>query len=188
MGNKVQRFTADRVRSDILSIRRAVTIIELMIALALSGIVVSMVFFSWNYIMRHTTIHQRKALFQAEADRIAQSIMGAIKKSPEIIAVKSNGIVFLSSNGLDTIVYECVNGDFRKNDTTVPCNAQDARITRFTVETGIVDKGTNSTNSIVLSLSICLEDRFGNTSTIPLTVRAAVPPSRLEDIKGKWNF
>jgi prepilin-type N-terminal cleavage/methylation domain-containing protein len=172
--------------------RRGFVLIELMIALILSGFVMTMVFYSWKYISDHTIMQQRKALFQAEAERIAQLIVLQIRKSPEVVRTAHSSIAFLSPTGLDTIVYEFMNGSFRKNGLELWSSDRDARITQFSIETEHAGLMTDSSNFVTLLLTVGLKDRFGNSSTLPLKVRAALSPDRFTTETGGgsrgWNF
>jgi prepilin-type N-terminal cleavage/methylation domain-containing protein len=166
----------------------AFSLIELMVALSLSGIAVTLVFYSWKYISHHTITQQRKTLFQTDADRIAQSIVAQIRKSPEVVTIAQNTVGFLSQNGSDTITYEFSGGVLRKNNTEVLCNSKGAKITQFSIENEVVPVEIGEPNSIMLILTVGFEDKFGNTSVIPLKVKATLSPERLNMLTGKWNF
>jgi prepilin-type N-terminal cleavage/methylation domain len=164
------------------------SLLELLVAMALSIMVVTLVFFSWNYITRHTITQQQKSLFQAEADRVAHAIALEIRKSPEVISWKNDRIVFLSSNNPDTITYEFSNGNLLKNEAVVPCNAQTAHITSFSIEGDAVERQLSASNSVSLVVTLGMEDGFGNSSTVPLHVRANFPLDRQDSLTRKWNF
>jgi prepilin-type N-terminal cleavage/methylation domain-containing protein len=174
MNNNCKAFRSRRINPGAATGRHGFTIVELMIALVLSGFVMTMVFYSWNYISNHTITQQRRALFQTEADRIAQTIVFQIRKSPEVLRIASTSIAFLSPDGVDTIVYEFVNGSFRKNNRELWSSDHDARIIQFSIEQERSSPGPDTSNSIPLLLTIGLNDRFGNASVIPLKVRAIV--------------
>jgi type II secretory pathway pseudopilin PulG len=167
------------------------TIIELIIALVLSGFVITMMFQSWKYISNHLLRQQQKTLFQTEAGRIAQTILLQIRKSPEVVKVTSTSIVFLSHTSRDTVTYEFAYGAFLKNDTALWCDDRHARIDRFSIEKENAGPDGDTSNFIPLVITVGFIDRFGNSGAFPLKVRAAVSPDRLSTEAGAargWNF
>ncbi len=171
--------------------RRGFAIVELMIALVLSGFVMTMVFYSWKYISDHTFRQQRKTLFQTEADRIAQTIISQIRKSPEVLRMTPTSISFLSPGSLDTIAYEFINGSFRRNETEIWSNDRSARIAQFSIEKENPSLVIDTSNSVPILVTMVFQDRFGNTSTIPLKVRAVMFPDRFTAEPGQlkgWNY
>jgi prepilin-type N-terminal cleavage/methylation domain-containing protein len=167
---------------------RGFTLLELLVATMLGAMAATLVFFSWNYISQHAITQQRKSVFQAEADRMAQAIALEIRKSPEVLSWKNDGIVFLSSNNADTITYEFQSGDLFRNAVIVSCMAQAARITRFSIDADALAGQASASNTANLIVTLGMEDGFGNSSTIPLQVRVNFPNDRLDSLTGKWNF
>ena len=191
MENKTVSHTLHPYRYDKMLRLGGFTIVELMIALALSGIVMSLVFSSWKYISHYTVTQQRKALFQTEANRIAQLIASQIRKSPKVVLKSANSIVFLSPDGLDTIAYEWTSESFKKNNAEMWGDDRSARITQFLIEKENPGIELDSANSIMLLLTLGFKDRFDNESVFPLKVKAVVFPDQF-DVKGRsareWNF
>ncbi|MGB7566819.1 MAG: prepilin-type N-terminal cleavage/methylation domain-containing protein [Chitinivibrionales bacterium] len=167
---------------------RGFTLLEVLVATMLGAMAISLVFFSWNYISQHAIVQQRKSIFQAEADRMAQTIAMEIRKSPEIISWRNDKIVFLSSSAPDTITYEFSNGNLLKNAIIVPCISPTAYISRFSIE-GDADEGQlPASNSVSLVVTLGMEDGFGNASAIPLRIRANFPINSQDSLTRKWNF
>ena len=162
--------------------------LELLIATMLGAMAATLVFFSWNYISQHTIMQQRKSMFQAEADRMAQAIALEIRKSPEVISWKDNSITFLSSTGSDTISYELSNGAFLKNNVPVPMIASGAFVSQFTIERENPSNALDASKTIMLSITLVMQDQFGNASTIPVQVRANFQQDRQDSFTRKWNF
>lgn len=170
---------------------RGFILLELMIALVLSGFVISTMFFAWKYISKHTITQQKKSFFQVEADRIVQSIAQQIRRSPEVMKLTSNSITVLSPGGRDTIVYEFTNGSLRKNNVEVWNDDRSAWITQFSIEKENSELGIDTSSSMTILLTVGLQDRFGNSSVFPLKVRAAIFPERFNRETGGvrgWNF
>jgi prepilin-type N-terminal cleavage/methylation domain-containing protein len=191
MKNKIVHHPRLPHRSGTVVRRRGFTIVELMIALTLSGFVMSMVFYSWNYISHYTVTQQRKAMFQNEADRIAQLMVAQIRKSPKVVLKSDRSVVLLSPNGLDSIAYEYTEESFKKNNTEIWGDSNSARITQFLIKKEDPGIDIDSAKSVMLLLTIGFKDRFGNESVFPLKVKAAVSPDQF-DGKGsrerEWNF
>ena len=171
--------------------RKGFVLVELMIALVLSGFVMTMVFYSWKYISNHTVTQQRKAMFQTEADRIAQTIAQQIRKSPEVMSIASTSIRFLLPGGADTVAYEFENGSFQKNGAALWQDNGRARICQFDIVKEASSLEADTLTSMTILLTIGFMDRFGNAGVYPIKVRAAVSPDRLNAEYGKvkgWNF
>jgi hypothetical protein len=146
-----------------------------LVATVLGAMAVSLVFFSWNYISRHTIVQQRKSMFQAEADRMAQAIALEIRKSPEVFSWKDNSTTFLSSTGSDTITYGISNGAFLKNEVPVSVVASGAFVSQFSIERENPSDALDASKTIMLSITLVMQDQFGNASTIPIKIRANAP-------------
>ena len=154
---------------------RGFTLLEVLVATMLGAMAATLVFFSWNYISHHAITQQHKSMFQAEADRLAQAIAFEIKKSPEVVSWKDNSITFLSSTGSDTIGYELSNGAFLKNNVPVPVVASGAFVSQFTIERENPSNALDASKTIMLSITLVMQDQFGNASTIPIKVRVNAP-------------
>lgn len=154
---------------------RGFSILELLVATMLGALATSLVFFSWNYISRHTITQQRKTMFHAEADRLAQAIAQEIRKSPEIISWKDNAITFLSPTGVDTISYGISNGDLLKNEVPVSFAAPGAHVSQFTIERENPSNVLDASKTMTLGITLVMQDNAGNASTIPLKVQVNAP-------------
>jgi prepilin-type N-terminal cleavage/methylation domain-containing protein len=191
MKNKIVSHPRCSYRSKNAVRRRGFTIVELLIALTLSGFVMSMVFYSWNYISHYTVTQQRKALFQSEANRIAQLIVAQIRKSPKVVLKSEMSVIFLSQSGLDTIAYEWTSETLKKNNVEIWCDSNSARLTQFSIKKEDPGIDIDSTKSTMLLLTIGFKDRFGDESVFPLKVKAAVSPDQFDSKGGRereWNF
>jgi len=163
------------------------SLLELMVAMALCAAAMALVFYSWNYISRHSIVQQRKTMFQADADRIAKSIAAELRRSPEVLTLRPDGAVFLAAGGVDTVTYAFTNGVLSKNNTPVPFVAPGVRTTQFSIEKegGAPDVTAKTT---MVTVTVGMEDSFGNTSLIPLKVRIAFQEHPDENPTHKWNF
>lgn len=154
---------------------RGFSLLELLVATMLGAIAATLVFFSWNYISRHTIKQQRKSMFQVEADRITQSVAQEIRKSTAVISWKDNSITFLSSTGSDTITYELSNGAFLKNNVPVSLVAPGSFVSQFSIDRENPSNALDASKTIILTMTLVMQDQFGNTSTIPIKLRLNAP-------------
>jgi prepilin-type N-terminal cleavage/methylation domain-containing protein len=164
------------------------TLIEVVVAVALVGFTMSLVFFSWNYILHHTITQQQKSLFQAEAGRLAQSIASELGKSPEVTSIQTDKIIFLSSNATDTSDYEFVNGALLKNNKPVPIVSPGAYINLFSIEKEKNESRSENLFSMI-TMTIGMHDNFNDSSVISLKIRIAYPESsKGGSSEQNWNF
>jgi len=168
--------------------RSGYTLLELIVAMTLCAFALALLFYSWNYISNHTIVSQRKTMFQADADRSAQSIAAELRQSPEVLSVTDNGVVFLAANGVDTVTYDFSAGELLKNNFAVSCIAPRARVSRFSIEkeTGLTSNPDSKT--AMITLTVGMEDAFGDVSLITLKVRIAFRESGAGGSSRPWNF
>ena len=157
------------------------SLMELLVAMALSGMVVTLVFFSWNHITHHTITQRQKSMFQAEAVRVSEAIAGEIRKSPEVLSWKDNAITFIAPNGVDTVTYEQMYNGFMKNGTPLPLIVPGAFVSQFTVEPESPADALDASKTVMLSISLTMQDNFGNSSVIPLQLRVNAPSDQTTD-------
>ena len=170
---------------------RGFSLLELTIAILLSGLVISMVFYAWKYVSIHTIKQQQKTIFQSEADLIVQIIERDLRKSAGVVKLSSNRVVFLLPGGIDTVSYKLENGQFSKNDTVIWHDDNRARLCQFDIAVEAPPVGADSAAPINLSLTIGFTDRFGHSAVYPLKMRTDGPPGGFGALSGRqggWNF
>jgi prepilin-type N-terminal cleavage/methylation domain-containing protein len=173
------------------------SLIELVVALVISGIAISLALFSWTFIARHTTLQKRKSTFYAQTELAASLIAGDIRTSPHVLLFGDNAITLVARNGEDTLTYRLDNDTLRKNDTAVQFLSEGAKVVRFSIEK---DKAWPSPalgppgspeepQDMVLVVTLGTQDRTGLTSEI----RSKVKIRYVEEAgnvlnKSKWNY
>jgi prepilin-type N-terminal cleavage/methylation domain-containing protein len=167
---------------------RGFTLLELIVAMALCAFALSLVFYSWNYISNHTIVQQRRSLFQAESDRIAQSIAAEMRKSPEVISLSTNRVTMLAANGADTVTFEYSNGVLLKNNAPVSCLLAGGRVTQFLIEKEGAAESNPASTYATITLTFRMENNFGDVSQIPLKIRVALPQNPADEALRQWNF
>ena len=154
------------------------TLIELLVTTVLTTIALCLVFFSRNYISRHTIEQQRRSLFFTETNRISMSISNAIRKSPEILECSDNQIVFLSAITFDTLSYAFINGDIYRNGTIISSVIHDLRFTEMLIKNH-AEYNNADNNTVLLSIYFAAEDSFKNKSDLTINVKVNIPPDRM---------
>jgi type II secretory pathway pseudopilin PulG len=170
-------------------------IVELIVALVMAGMVMSMVFYSWRYVSNHTIKQQRKTLFQAEADRIVRTLERELRRSPGVKPVGGdlvkNRVKLLLPGGVDTVDYNFEYGVFKKNDTAFWNDDGRARISRFDVEQEALSRDEDTLSTVTLLITIGFTDRFGDSALYPLKVRVERPVDWADGALGRgggWFF
>jgi len=169
-------------------VRGGYTLMELMVAMALCTAAMTLVFYSWNYISRHTIVQQRKTMFQVDADRLAQSIAGELRRSPEVITLDRDKTVFVTPNGADTVTYSFSGGTLLRNTVPVSFVAPGVRVTQFSLEKEASLTANPACKAALVTLTLGMEDSFGNSRLIPLKVRIVFQEHPEENPTHKWNF
>lgn len=173
------------------------TIIELTIALVISGIVISLVLFSWTYISRHTTLQKRKSAFYAQTEQAAALIANDIRTSPHVLFFDDKAITLVARNGGDTLTYRLAGDSLCKNDTAVRFFSEGSKVVRFSIEK---DKASPppvlgppgippEPQDMVLVVTLRTQDRTGLTSEIRSSVKIRyAEDENVGNNKSKWNY
>jgi prepilin-type N-terminal cleavage/methylation domain-containing protein len=176
---------------------RGITLVELLVALVISGIVISGAMFSWTFISRHTTLQKRKSAFFAQTEQAAALIANDIRTSPHVLFFDDNTITLVARTSGDTITYRLTGDSLRKNDAAVRFFSEGATPVKFSIEK---DKSASSSPSgltsdprvpqdIVLIVTLGTRDRTGLTSEIrsSVKIRYAEEEGKVNN-KFKWNY
>jgi len=165
------------------------TIIELMVAMAMTAIVVSIIAVVWVNFTRHVVGQRRKSILHAELRQVLEGISTQVRRSTAVLAWHSTGITYVSPNNGDTIVYEYYADELFKNDLPVTFISQDAFVNNFSIDGS--DPAEDGSDIILLTISITLADDFGNQAGVRSQVAAKVideyAEEEDEELSG-WNF
>ncbi len=165
------------------------TIIELMVAMAMTAIVVSIIAAVWINFTRHVVEQRRKSILHAELRQVLEGISSQVRRSPAVLACHSTGITYVSPNNGDTIVYEYYADELFKNDLPVTLISKDAFIHNFSIDES--DPAEDGSDIILLTISLTIADDFGNQAGIRSQVAAKVIDVYAEDEDDElsgWNF
>jgi type II secretory pathway pseudopilin PulG len=167
-----------------------ITLLELMVALALSTLIVGMVFSVWRFVEKHTAMQRNKTLFGVEADRISRGVMSELRRTPFVLEWDRNGIAFVSENKGDTVVYRFDGYGLRRNDAEISPKRPGMTVSGFSVETSEAVESAGG-GTALLELTFAYEDQSGNCSsmTYAVNVRCAQESNVIGSGIGKgWNF
>lgn len=175
---------------------RGVTLIELIFAIFISGIVITGALYSWSVLAGHTTMQKRKSLFYSQAEAISSLIANDIRTSPDILEIHEKSISMLGRFSADTLTYSFDGDSLRKNKTAIPLLATHARIVNFSLEkkstqTGLEPKPRlpgEKRADIVLVVTIEMQDNTGLKSVIPAQVKIREPENSDDQGGRQWNF
>lgn len=181
---KLSRITVPKSCSN-----AGVQLIELVLATALTSIIIGIVFSAWHGFNAHVAKNQRKNQLVSENRLLANVLTAHIRKSPGIISWHPQGITYIDPyHTNDTIVYEYYNEELLKNDTLVPLVSSTAYVSNFEIEC-IEQYENESIGGRLFSVTISLADDFLNQSSITSMVAAIVVEEATEDTElNKWNF
>ncbi len=170
---------------------------ELMIAIAMSGIVIGLAMFTWTYISRHTTLQKQKSLFYSQAEAIAAGIANTVRTSPNVISYSTNAITCVDKNHGDTVTYELYGDSLRKNTVGIPCVAEGARFTTFAIEEKAIPiqlppgavYDEKKQIDVLLVLTLGMENGTGLSCTVPMQIKVKKPLDNTGiSARGLWNF
>jgi Tfp pilus assembly protein PilE len=164
--------------------QKGVMLIELMVAMAMSAVVIVMIFWAWTLFIKQTSSVKRRTFFHAETERISRTIASSLRRSPKVLDIGRDEITFIDPNSKDTIHYSFYGDSLYRNDTAVVMLAQSARVTDFSIEQEQRDPASEA-DDILLTISIGMKDDFNDESSIKTEVKVIAP---VEEEQGGMRF
>jgi hypothetical protein len=162
-----------RTRFPLTGSVNGVTLIELIVALAMTASLTITVFYFWNHINRHTIVYTSKAQFSTEVNRIITSIVSQVRSAKEIISFDYNSINFISKNG-DTLKYRYDGDSLYLNDNSLSIINKDARISQFEIKD--LNEGNNSeARHAYLEFTFSMISAIHDTSTFSMSINVPKP-------------
>jgi prepilin-type N-terminal cleavage/methylation domain-containing protein len=179
-----------------------VTLIELVVAMVIAGIVISLTLASWTFISKHTTLGQHKTEFLSQTEQTASLIVNSIRRSEQVISFDKNAISFIAGIGGDTVTYAFDGDTLRKNGAPVQFVTEGARVVRFSVEkdeaasmpsarplaSAQSAQSAQDAQDIVLTITLGMKDRTGAASEIPSSVKIRLVPPTDPYNKSRFTF
>ena len=115
-------------------LRTGFTLLEMIVAMAVGGIVLMLAFGAWNAVTRHSNRLDQARLVSIETRRIATGLTTDLRRSPSVIAIETHRVRFVSGITLDTLTYEIDDARLLRNGDSVTLRATHARVSDFLVE------------------------------------------------------
>ena len=166
-----------------------VSIVELIMAIAMTSVIITVILSTWNNFNRHVFSQRRRSILRTEIKLISSTLTSQLRRSPGVIAYHSSGITYISPNNGDTIAYEFYTEELLKNDKPIRFVAQNAYINEFVVQEA--EQNIENNELILLSLFLELMDDFDNRISINSTVAVKMLDeyeAAEEEELSKWNF
>jgi len=149
---------------------RGFSLVELVVAIVMSTLVLGAVFSAWILVNRHTISGKRKAILQAEADRIVRSIALQIRATPAVVVWTDQSITMIAPGSNDTLVWAFDGDSLARNDTAIRFISPSARVTDFRIAD--LTEGNPSSRGTLLSVSLTMQDDFGDESRASMQAAA----------------
>ncbi|NLE01092.1 MAG: hypothetical protein GX640_14590 [Fibrobacter sp.] len=146
------------------------SLMELVTAMGLSFIVISGVYFVWNYINIHVVKQSIVSELQRENQRLLHLIASQIRHSPAILDQDHQSISFVSENQKDTMIYEFDRDTLRLNDLPVTILLKSCTVSEFRLE-DISDPAQSDSRFLFLKLTLALRHEGGTSDTSSLNLR-----------------
>jgi prepilin-type N-terminal cleavage/methylation domain-containing protein len=174
--------------------RTGFTLVEMVIALFMAGIVISLAMFSWTFFSRHTMFQQHKSLFYAQTEQAASIIANDIRTSPHVIFFDPNAITFIASRGGDTVTYRLSSDSLRKNNVPLPYFSDGARAVKFSVERegpapAVAAPGEQTPpQDVAIVVTLAAQDRTGIISEIRNRMMIRYAEENNAGDRSRWNY
>ncbi|MBD3344590.1 MAG: prepilin-type N-terminal cleavage/methylation domain-containing protein [Chitinivibrionales bacterium] len=150
---------------------RGVTLLELMVAIAVSGLIVTIVYTSWAFISRHTASNKKQTQFRVETENAARRILSQIRRSSRVLYFDETSVAFITPSSGDTGRYVYDGETLLYNGDSLSFLSADIFVTDFLVEKEEEDDLT-ATSDILLKVYFRFEDNRGNESIFELQTMA----------------
>ncbi|MFW6244366.1 MAG: pilus assembly FimT family protein [Fibrobacterota bacterium] len=161
---------------------KGLTILELMVVISISAIVLTLVFTSWNYLNKHVSHQESRALFRDEAVRILDQIAIKLRKTSGVLEMTHSSVKLLEREGSDTLEYLFDGERLLKNGSPVQFREREGKITSFELE-NINETGSRQ---MLLQLTLCSRDAADSYDTVSVLVQSKSADSDIAD--SDWDF
>jgi type II secretory pathway pseudopilin PulG len=164
-----------------------ITLVELMVAVVLSGIVISAVFMSWSYLNSHIAIQKRKGFIGEETKRLAHMVAMHTRRSPHVLNWNKNSITVLNPDTKDTLRYTYRDEELLLNDNPLQIRIPNTHVSSFTLSS--VDQGNiiHATRHLLLEIEVVVSHTSEHSDTERVLVKTMGPPGS-DDTGDSWNF
>jgi Tfp pilus assembly protein PilE len=140
-----------------------VTVLELTVAVVLTSILVSVVYFSWNQLTHQTTVLKRKTALHTECNRISRMITDRLRGTQSVLKWNTDYIEFVPASKKDTCSISFRGSSLSINDTPVKLLLPGTEISMFAIENL---NGYDQSRPYLFRLSFQLVNIHGDTAHV----------------------
>jgi type II secretory pathway component PulJ len=160
-----------------------VILIELLVAVMLTSIVVTVIYAAWARINRHTISHQRTTELHRECGRIAETITARLRRAEAVLHWDQNSVRFIASGEADTMTYSFDGQNLFLNGQPVPLLIRQASVSAFSLEN---QNRENPSQPFLFRITVSLSIDRGETATVSTIVMARSLHEQLPDNDFIW--
>jgi prepilin-type N-terminal cleavage/methylation domain-containing protein len=168
-----------------------VTLVELVVAMAIAGIVISLTLTSWTLIAKRTTLGKHRSGFYSQTEQAQRIIVDGVRKSSRVISFDKSAITFVADAG-DTVSYAFDGDTLRKNGAALQFVTEGGKVVRFSVEKDSAASPpalSLTEQDIMLTITLGMKDRTGAGSEILSSVKIRYAPQNdLNNNKSRLHF
>jgi type II secretory pathway component PulJ len=154
--------------------RNGYSLAELVIAMVLTSIVISNVYFFWRYMDRHILVHSENAILQKETDRLIHLVTSDVRKASSILHYDQKSITLLGKTDEDTISYSFSEDTLYKNNIPLTILAKRAHVKNFEIK-DLNEDPQNTSAFVLLEFNLTLINHSGYESEAKLVVKTERP-------------
>lgn len=149
------------------------TLVELLVAMVMTTIVLTSVFYAWNYLSRHTITQSLKTAFNVEAQRVALEVVGELRQSPAVLDWDGHEVTFVHHRTSDTITYSFNGIELQKNNEPLTFTTRDMQCTDFSIDPS--SPSFSEEESTMLTITFSFTHKFDAPVTFVLNARIRRP-------------
>ncbi len=163
------------------------SMVELVVAIFLSALVVTLIVYTWSGLTRHVYTTDRSSRLHAAADRIITAVSTGIRRSRVVLSFGDREVVYVSQEAGDTVSYRLnYDSTLLCGDVPVHIGVEGARVGEFGVRR--VDEGgmaleEGQSEGVLMEVWLELVGPDGRTASASLHTTA----SALSDA-GVWGW
>lgn len=154
--------------------KKGYSLIELVVSMVLVSIVISNVYFFWNFMDKHIFRHSEQALLQKENDRIIHLVTSAVRQASSILYYNKNSILMTGGSDEDTISFSFSNDTLYKNKIPLTILMKRAYVKNFEIQ-DLSEDPLSKSPYLFLEFALTMASRAENESEARLTVKAKRP-------------
>jgi prepilin-type N-terminal cleavage/methylation domain-containing protein len=142
------------------------TLLELMVAISVSAILITLVLSSWNYINRHVLYQEHRGYLRNETARIADEIQLKLGRTSGVLGFTPNSVTLLEQDGGGVLEYAFDGKHLTKNGFPMHFGVHGGSITSFNLR----NTSTIAGEYLLLEVTVSSQDKRDNRDTCRFTV------------------